>query len=224
VALTQRVSVWKYDSKAPAVPQKLAAGLLKPLTVLQFASTAHIARQNRQLCLELAQLDALVDGGIVRGRISQLIDPINAGPTSLAAALAASVTYRDQVVARTTRHIGQCWYPEHSTDHRRHNLSISPALEDPGEDLHTLAHELLHCAAEPDNGHQGQLVKIAKTIGFKAPWPSPGLALIARINGLLVNLEPYPHAAMDKRGRKKQDTRLLKVVCGAGGYTGHVTR
>jgi hypothetical protein len=122
VVLTQRVSVWKRDSETPAIPQKLAAGLLKPLTALQFSSTAHIARQNRQLCSELAQLDALVDGGIVRARISELIDLINAGPTSLAAALAASVTYRDQVVARTTRHIGQCWYPEHSTDHQRHNL------------------------------------------------------------------------------------------------------
>jgi hypothetical protein len=29
---------------------------------------------------------------------------------------------------------------------------------------------------------------------------------------------------MDKRGRKKQDTQLLKVVCGAGGYTVRVTQ
>ena len=28
-----------------------------------------------------------------------------------------------------------------------------------------------------------------------------------------VNLGPYPHAAIDKRGRKKQGTRMLKAVC-----------
>jgi hypothetical protein len=34
-----------------------------------------------------------------------------------------------------------------------------------------------------------------------------------------VKLGPYPHAAIDKRGRKKQNMRLLKVVCGACEYT-----
>jgi hypothetical protein len=102
VVLTHKILVWKHDSEAPAVPQKLAAGLSKPLKALQFLSTAHIVRENRQLCSELAQPDALVGGGIVRGRISQLIGSISAGRTSLAAACAASVTYRDEVVARTT--------------------------------------------------------------------------------------------------------------------------
>jgi hypothetical protein len=87
MALAQKVSVWNHYSEAPAVPEKLPAGLIKPLTALQFSSTDHIARQNRQLCSEIAQLDAWVGGGI-----SELIGPISAGRTSLATAFAASVT------------------------------------------------------------------------------------------------------------------------------------
>lgn len=58
-------------------------------------------------------------------------------------------------------------------------------------------------------------MKIAKAIGFKAPWTSTPatLDLIGRLNGLVVNLGPYPHAAIDKSGRKKQGTRMLKAIC-----------
>jgi hypothetical protein len=86
--------------------------------------------------------------------------------------------------------------------------------------LETLAHELIHVAAGPNVGHKGAFVKIAKFIGFKAPWTTTPATpeLIQHLNGLLVNLGPYPHAAIDKRGRKKQRTRLLKVVCADCGY------
>lgn len=129
-------------------------------------------------------------------------------------------------VARTARRVGECWYPEHSTDRQSHNLFISPVLQDPVEVLETLAHELIHVAAGPNVGHKGAFVKIAKSIGFKAPWTTTPATpeLIERLNGLLVNLGPYPHAAIDKRGRKKQGTRLLKVVCGACGYTIRTTQ
>jgi hypothetical protein len=127
-------------------------------------------------------------------------------------------------VARTG--VGECWFPQHSTDHRSHNLSISPALQDPIEVLQTLAHELVHGAAGPNAGHKGAFVKIAKSIGFKAPWTStpPTPELIRRLNGLLVNLGPDPHAAIDKSGRKKQGTRMIKVVCPECGYTVRTTQ
>ena len=129
-------------------------------------------------------------------------------------------------VARTARKLGECCYPEHSTDHTSHNLFISPALQDPIEVLQTLAHELIHVAAGPNVGHKGQFVKIAKAIGFKAPWTRTpaSLQLFERLNGLLVNLGPYPHAAIDKSGRKKQGTRMLKVICPECGYTFRATQ
>lgn len=222
MTLTHRILVWKHYAEAPATPQKLAARLSKPLTARQVLSTDHIAQKNRQFCSELAQLNTLVGGEIVRARISTLIGHASAGPASFATA--ASVTYRGAVVARTARCIGQCWCPERSTAHRRHNVFILPALEDPNEVFRPLAHELSHVSAGPNIGHKEQFVKIAKLISFKAPWTSPGPALIARLNDLLVNLDPYPHVAIDKRGRKKQDTRLLKVICGACRYTVRVTQ
>lgn len=88
-------------------------------------------------------------------------------------------------VARTARRVGECWYPEHSTDRQSHNLFISPALQDPVEGLETLAHELIHVAAGPNVGHKGEFVKIAKSIGFKAPWTTTPATpeLTARLNG-----------------------------------------
>jgi hypothetical protein len=75
-------------------------------------------------------------------------------------------------------------------------------------------------------GHTGAFVKIVKAIGFKAPWTSTPATpeLIGRLNGLIVNLGPYPHAAIDKSGRKKQGTRMLKVVCPECGYTVRTTQ
>jgi hypothetical protein len=84
-----------------------------------------------------------------------------------------------------------------------------------------LAHELVHAAAGPNAGHKGVFVKIAKSMGFKASWTNTPATpqVIERLNGPLVNLGPYPDAAIEKISRKKQGTRLLKVVCGACGYT-----
>jgi hypothetical protein len=129
-------------------------------------------------------------------------------------------------VGRTARRIGECRYPEHSIDRRSYNVFISPALQDPVEVLQTLVHELIHVAAGPNAGHKGAFVKIAKAIGFKAPWTNTPATpvLIERLNGLMMNLGAYPHAAIDKRGCKKQGTRLLKVICGACGYTIRTTQ
>jgi hypothetical protein len=105
-------------------------------------------------------------------------------------------------VARTARRVGECWFPQHSTDHTSHNLFISPVLQDPIEVLQTLAHELVHVAAGPNAGHKVAFVKVAKAIGFKARWTSTlaTVELIGRLNGLLPEPRPYPHAAIDKSG------------------------
>jgi hypothetical protein len=95
-----------------------------------------------------------------------------------------------------------------------HNLFISPALQNPIEVLETLAHELIHVTAGPKVAHKGAFVKIVKAIGFKAPWRSTPATpeLIGRLNALLMNLGPYPHAAIDNSGRKKQGTRMINLL------------
>lgn len=128
-------------------------------------------------------------------------------------------------VARTARRVVSAGFPSIQPTTRVTTFS-SLRRFDPIEVLQTLAHELVHVAAGPKVGHKGAFVKIAKSIGFKAPWTSTpaSLELIERLNGLLVNLGPYPHAAIHKSGRKRQGTRMLKVICPECGYTVRTTQ
>jgi hypothetical protein len=129
-------------------------------------------------------------------------------------------------VARTARRVGECWYPEHSTDHASHNLFISPALQNPIEVLETPGTRANPRGGRAERAAQGRIRKNRQGYRLEAPWTSTPATpeLIGRLNGLLVNLGPYPHAAIDKHGRKKQGTRLLKVICGACGYTIRTTQ
>ena len=58
-----------------------------------------LTRKERRLTCGIAPLDRLIGGGIVRGRISEIIGNPGAGQTSLAAAFAASITARGEVAA-----------------------------------------------------------------------------------------------------------------------------
>lgn len=59
--------------------------------------------------------------------------------------------------------------------------------------LESLTHELCHVAAGHKAGHKREFVKIAKAVGFKAPWTATPATpeLIARLFGLLLKLGPY---------------------------------
>jgi hypothetical protein len=58
-----------------------------------------LTRKERRLTCGIAPVDRLIGGGIVRGRVSEIIGNPGAGRTSLAAAFAASVTARGEVAA-----------------------------------------------------------------------------------------------------------------------------
>jgi hypothetical protein len=58
-----------------------------------------LTRKDRRLSSGLAQLDALTDGGIPRGRISEITGRAGSGKTSIAASFAAFATRRGEVVA-----------------------------------------------------------------------------------------------------------------------------
>jgi hypothetical protein len=58
-----------------------------------------LTRKERRLTCGIAPIDRLIGGGIVRGRISEIIGNPGAGKTSLAAAFAASITARGEVAA-----------------------------------------------------------------------------------------------------------------------------
>src|SRR5579859_7954375 len=75
---------------------------LKLKDLLEITGVFHgreLTRKERRLTCGIAPLDGLIGGGIVRGRISEIIGNPGAGKTSLAAAFAASATARGEVAA-----------------------------------------------------------------------------------------------------------------------------
>jgi recombination protein RecA len=58
-----------------------------------------LTRKERRLTCGITPIDNLIGGGIVRGRISEITGNASAGKTSLAAAFAATLTRRGEVVA-----------------------------------------------------------------------------------------------------------------------------
>jgi hypothetical protein len=58
-----------------------------------------LIRKERRLSCGIAPIDNLIGGGIVRGRVSEIIGNSGAGKTTLAAAFVASVTARGEIAA-----------------------------------------------------------------------------------------------------------------------------
>lgn len=123
------------------------------------------------------------------------------------------------------RRIGECWRPEASEDGIS-QIYISPVLENPADVLSTLVHEILH-ALTPGEGHRGEFVAAAKTVGLLAPWTSTpvGDELKAALAEIAERLGEYPHVKLTPGVQGKvQSTRMLKVMCPDCEYTVRMTR
>jgi hypothetical protein len=85
----------------PAVKPPSNISIKKP-QVLEFSGVFRgheLTRKDRRLSSGLAPLDALIDGGIPRGRISEITGRAGSGKTSIAASFAAFATRRGEVAA-----------------------------------------------------------------------------------------------------------------------------
>jgi hypothetical protein len=124
------------------------------------------------------------------------------------------------------KRIGECWSSAASADGTV-EIFISPALSDGVAVAAVLAHELVHACGI--NGHKGPFKRVATAIGLEGPMRAtvPGEALKARLNALVAEIGAYPHAMLSGQGpRKKEGTRLLKIVCPSPGcgYVARVTQ
>jgi hypothetical protein len=75
---------------------------VKKPQILEFSGVFlghELTRKDRRLSSGLAPLDALIDGGIPRGRISEITGRAGSGKTSIAASFAAFATRRGEVAA-----------------------------------------------------------------------------------------------------------------------------
>ncbi len=90
---------------AQTVPQPLATPPLRTLTDRQIAEFPRVfrgrelTRKDRRLSCGIVSLDAILGGGIVRGRVSEIVGRPGLGRTSLAAAFAVIATRRGEVAA-----------------------------------------------------------------------------------------------------------------------------
>jgi recombination protein RecA len=87
------------------VAHPLAVAPIRTLTDRQIAEFSgvfrgrELTRKNRRLSSGIAPLDAVLDGGIARGRVSEIVGRTGLGRTSLAASFAAIATRRGEVAA-----------------------------------------------------------------------------------------------------------------------------
>jgi hypothetical protein len=127
--------------------------------------------------------------------------------------------------ARSAR-IGECHY---SGEDGKPQLFIHPGIKDSARVLDVLIHELCHAALPVGTQHGAAFGRLARGLGLTgkmtATVSTPELRWA--LNRVVSRgLGPYPHAELvtGSGGRKKQTTRMLKVVCEADGFTVRMTR
>lgn len=115
--------------------------------------------------------------------------------------------------------IGQC-FAAHTTADKVAQIFVTPAIDDAYTTVETLAHEIIHAVAVDEDGvsagHRGEFIRIAKEIGFTAPWKSTPASeeLREKLQAIADKLGVYPHAAINVGDRPTvQKTYYLKVQC-----------
>lgn len=101
--MTAAVQIAQFDPAPGSHPDAEALAIpLKSIELPEFAGVfrgRELTRKDRRLSSGLLPIDSLIGGGIVRGRISEIIGAAGAGKTSLAVSFAAITTRRGEVAA-----------------------------------------------------------------------------------------------------------------------------
>lgn len=108
-----------------------------------------------------------------------------------------------------------------------HETFVSPLVDDPMLVLGIVCHEWGHHAVGIEAGHGPAFKAFCAAVGLegKATEALPGAALRQWLaDEVLPMLGAYPHAAVDPSQRKKQGTRMIKLVCPETGYTVRTTK
>jgi hypothetical protein len=112
------------------------------------------------------------------------------------------------------RRIGECWYPQTAQD-QRHNLFVSPTLDDPVQVLDVLTHEMVHTVAGKTAKHGKKFAHIAKHVGLTGKMTATvaGDALRLQLERIVQSLGPYPHKAISS-SRLLRPAPKIKYVTG----------
>lgn len=121
--------------------------------------------------------------------------------------------------------LGQCFAPAASKSGTT-EIFVSPTIDAADKVIGVLVHELVHAAVGNEAGHGPAFKRAAETIGLtgKATECLPGGEFAEWLREtVLPMLGDYPHASVDFNQRKKQITRMIKLVCPQSGYTVRTT-
>ena len=109
--------------------------------------------------------------------------------------------------------IGQC----HATSNNGYNeIFIHPILQDSIKVCGVLAHELIHAHDDCEHGHGKEFRKMALSIGLegKMTATTESEEFVKEAQKIVDKLGEYPHKKLESSGtKKKQTTRMVKVVC-----------
>lgn len=122
--------------------------------------------------------------------------------------------------------MGQCISPKASAAGHT-EMFISPTISDPETALGVLLHEAGHAACGVEAGHGPKFKAFCAALGLtgKATEAMPGAETARWLREeVLPLLGAYPHASVDPNARKKQGTRMIKLVCPETGYTVRTTK
>lgn len=122
--------------------------------------------------------------------------------------------------------IGECWSVETSTSGHV-EIMVSPLIDDTLEIIATVAHELGHAVLGPKVGHKKPFANLMVALGLegKAASTRPGALFKQRVEPLLEQLGPFPHARLIPLSRdKKEKVKIFKCSCSECGYTARVIR
>lgn len=116
--------------------------------------------------------------------------------------------------------IGECWTKDASADGYA-EIFLRPSLQsDTSRIADVLTHELCHAAAGHDAGHGPEFKRIAKALGLegKMTATTAGPRWHEWADPIIAHLGPFPGATLKegselKGGKKKQTTRMIKVMC-----------
>lgn len=121
---------------------------------------------------------------------------------------------------------GQCIAPVASADGTT-EMFVSPTLSEPVTVMGVALHEAGHACVGVEAGHGPKFKAFCSALGLvgKATEAMPGPETERWLREeILPLLGAYPHASVDPSQRKKQGTRMIKLVCPETGYTVRTTK
>lgn len=122
--------------------------------------------------------------------------------------------------------IGECW---HGDQRKTKEIFVHPKLGSAVQVAETVLHELIHAALPAGAGHKKPFSQAAKRLGLMPEGAKPTATFADEemrkvLEGIVAEIGPYPHEALDTSRMPKQSTRLLKVMCQICGRTVRDTR